>query len=588
MHRLGGLTASVVRFPVTVAFLIAAAVLTAISIGGRDGLGRYTMTCAVGAVACAAGQSAYERFFSGALRRILVTAAGLAVTLLFYLSIRTLPQNGPEILVRPAVMILALFIAFVWAGVTRSRYGFVESFMAAFKALVQAVFFSGILFLGCVAVIAAVDTLITPIDGDAYMHTANIVFIVAAPLILLSLIPVYPGRAEMRTDLAPDERAALIEKRIGSPKFLEVLLSYIIIPLASVFTVILLIYIFLNIGGRFWTDNLLEPMLIAYAITVIVVTLLVGRLENRLAMLFRLIFPKVLIPIALFQTIASILLLTDTGVTYGRYYVILFGVFTVFSGIALSLKPTGKSGAVALALILLSAVSLIPPVDAFSVSRESQVAALETALEKNGMLQNGAVTPSGDIPEADKQAVITSIRYLTETEELEALSWLPVRFNGYDDTAFYSTFGFHMYTPTLPGPSYISVYLDRAGAIPVVGYDVMLQMNIPPLDKPGEAESTFELNGALYTVQTVNSGGDYAIVITDESGLERIRFDTNDIFARYTEYTTDKSALTLEEATFTADNALAALRIIVQNAGFVKTPDITDENAQLHVLVTIK
>lgn len=588
-RRLGGLTESVVRFPATVGFLVAAAVMIAVSISGEDDLGRYILTCAVGAVACAAAEAAYERFLSGSLWRLLITGAGLVVTLLFYLSVRLLPQNSPEMLVRPAVTMFALFIAFVWVGVIRSRYGFNESFMAAFKALVQAVFFTGILFLGCAAVIAAVDTLITPVDEDAYMHTANIVFVIIAPLILLSLIPVYPGRV-IPDAVVPDggKQAVLIEKRTGSPKFLEVLLSYIIIPLATVFTVILLAYILLNISGKFWTDNLLEPMLIAYAVTVIVVTLLVSRLGNRLAELFRLMFPKVLIPIALFQTIASFLLLMDTGVTYGRYYVILFGVFAIFSGFALSLKPEGKAGSVALALILLSAVSLIPPVDAFTVSRESQVAALETALEKNGMLINDVVRPKGDIPEDDKQVIITSVRYLTETEELDAAAWLPARFNGYDDTAFYSTFGFHMYTPTQPGPAYVSVYLDRAGVIQVGGYDVMLQLNIPPFDKPGGTGSTFELGGAVYAVTTDESGGNYAIVVTDAAGRERIRFDTAGIFARYLEYNAEKGVMTLEEATFTAENEHAALKIIVQNAGFVKMPDITDENAQLYVLVRIK
>jgi hypothetical protein len=587
-RRLGGLTETFVRFPVTVAFLIAAAVLTAISIGGEDGLGRSVMTCAVGAAACAAGQAAYERFFSGVLWRILMTMAGIFVTLLFYLSVRSLPQNGPEILVRPAVAMLALFFAFIWAGVIRSRYGFSESFMAAFKALVQAVFFSGILFLGCVAVIAAVDTLISPVDEDAYMHTANIVFVVIAPLILLSLIPVYPGREDISGASASDEKAALIEKRTGSPKFLEVLLSYIVIPLASVFTLILLIYILLNIGGKFWTDNVLEPMLIAYALTVIIVALLVSRFENRVARLFRLIFPKILIPIALFQVTASVLLLMETGVTYGRYYVILFGVFAVFSGIALSLRPAGKSGAVALALIVLSVVSLVPPVDAFTVSRASQVAALETVLEENGMLINGSIRPKGDIPDDDKTAIITSIQYLTETEELDAVPWLPARFNGYDDTAFYSTFGFHMYTPTQPGPTYVSVYLDRAAVIPVGGYDVIVQMNLPPFDKPAGIETTFELSGSVYAVTTKDSGGTHAMVVTDATGAVLIRFDTNEIYARYADYTADKGVLSLDEATFTAENEYAALKIIVQNAGFVRTPGITDENAQLYVLVKIK
>lgn len=545
------------------------------------------MMCAVGAVACAAAQTLYERFFTGGLWRILLAAGGLIAALLFYLSVRALPENGPEILVRPAVTMLALFFAFIWAGVIRSRYGFDESFMAAFKALVQAVFFPGVLFLGCVAIIAAVDTLITPVGEDAYMHTANIAFIIVAPLILLSLIPIFPGRA-MNVALN-DKQAALIEKRAGSPKFLEVLLSYIIIPLTAVFTLILLIYIFLNIGGPFWTDNLLEPMLIAYSITVIIVTLLVGRLENKSAVLFRRIFPKILIPIALFQVIASALLLTDTGVTYGRYYVILYGIFAVFSGTVLSLKPPGKSGVIALALVVLSVVSLTPPTDAFSVSRLSQVAALETTLEKNGMLQGGIVTPDGSIPDQDKTRIIASIRYLSETEELDAVPWLPPGFNGYDSDVFYKTFGFFMYSPTLPERTYISVRLDSGDVIPVGGYDVLLQVSIPMANMPGGTDMTFDINGKVYTLINSAGGGDGALAVRDDNGRELIRFDTGQIFTRYAAYTEEKWLLTPEEATFTEENGNAAIKVIVQNAGFAKTsPRLTDKNAQLFILIDVK
>ena len=35
------------------------------------------------------------------------------------------------------------------------------------------------------------------------------------------------------------------------PKFFEILISYIIIPLITVFTIILLVYIIKNIGGEF-------------------------------------------------------------------------------------------------------------------------------------------------------------------------------------------------------------------------------------------------------------------------------------------------------------------------------------------------
>ena len=110
----------------------------------------------------------------------------------------------------------------------------------------------------------------------------------------------------------------------------------------AVFTLILGVYIATNIAGDFWRDNLLEPMIVSYSITVILVYILASRLENRFAQLFRKIFPKVLVPIVIFQTIASIMKIGDMGVTHTRYYVIAFGIFAIASGILFSFLPVRK------------------------------------------------------------------------------------------------------------------------------------------------------------------------------------------------------------------------------------------------------
>nr|WP_238321825.1 DUF4153 domain-containing protein [Carnobacterium jeotgali] len=115
-----------------------------------------------------------------------------------------------------------------------------------------------------------------------------------------------------------------------------------LIPLTAIFTVILLVYLLQNITGDFWTNNLLEPMLVSYSVTVILVYLLASNIETKSALLFRKIFPKVLVPIVLFQTISSVLKIQETGLTHGRYYVILFGLFAVIAGLIFSILPVKK------------------------------------------------------------------------------------------------------------------------------------------------------------------------------------------------------------------------------------------------------
>lgn len=588
-QRFSGLIESIVRYPVTVAFLIATAVLRAVDIGGGENLIKFVLTCAVAAVSSAVSQAVYERFFSGIGRRIFLYTAAFLLTILFYLSIKQLSVNGSEMITRTAISMFALFIAYIWLAVVNSTFSFSESFMAAFKAFFQSAFFSGIIFLGCAAIIAAIDLLITPVDSNTYAHTANIVFIIIAPLFFLSLIPVYPGRERVELRVETDEaQRVVIQRRTGCPKFLDVLLSYIIIPLSSIFTVILLVYIILNIGGKFWTNNLLEPLLISYSITIIIVTLLASNLQNRFAAVFRMIFPKVLVPIALFQVIASILLMADTGVTAARYFVILYGIFAVLSGCALSLLPLRKSGVVAVLLLVLSAISVIPPVDAFTVSRNSQIGSLEEVLGKNSMLVDGTVRPNGAISEADKARIITAIQYLSATEDLSYVKWLPAGFTGYDDSDFYSAFGFHQYLSGNSEHQYINVYFNLSDVIPVAGFDYFTQLGIPDPYRNETVDRTFTDGDKTLSLLLETTGYQSNILIKDAAGLEIIRFNTTDVFTRYVAFPVSKNTLTLEEATFEIENNAATLKIIVMNAGFTTNPDTTDKNVQMLVFVRMK
>ena len=236
-----------------------------------------------------------------------------------------------------------------------------------------------------------------------------------------------------------------IQKAAHCPKFLEVLISYIIIPLLAVFTFILLIYIVQNIGGDFWTDNLLEPMLVSYAITVILVYILASEINNRFTEWFRKIFPKILVPIVIFQIVSSILKMSDMGLTHNRYFVIIFGVFAAIVGILLSFLPVRKNGIVALLLIIFSAISIVPPVDAFTISRNSQTETLENVLVKNNMLENNQIKANASISDKDKEIITNSMSYLSRMEYTNKIEWLPDDFNMYED--FSDTFGFEEFYP---------------------------------------------------------------------------------------------------------------------------------------------
>lgn len=583
LNRFKGLADAIDRYPLTSIFLLFAAIVNAVDISSEKDYSKLLLTFVVGAFISAVLQITYERFLLRQSSRLLLISTAFVLTAGYYLIINPAPQLSMEINIRTSVALFALLIAFIWVPVIKSRVSFNKSFMIAFKSFFHSLFFSGILFVGISIIITAIDQLIFQLEYTAYSHSANIVFILFAPMFFLSLIPVYPGAANTETNMEDQEKT--INKAANCPKFLEVLLSYIIIPLIAVFTVILLTYILRNFTGEFWTDNLLEPMLVSYAITVIVVYILVSEIENKFTLWFRRIFPKVLVPIVLFQIAASVISVSDTGIMHTRYYVILFGIFAAVAGILLSFINVRRNGIIAPILIICAVISIVPPVDAFTISRSSQVSLLEDVLLKNNMLENNQVKPNAAISDQDKEVVTKAMNYLLRMNYQKDVEWLPKDYN-YDD--FYPTFGFYEYYE--PGDNkemYIALSLQEKSTVDIAGYDSFIQYHLIMENDNNEKIADFVKEGKHYSLMTKENNDQVDMILTGENKEELLSIDANEIFKKFYGYHSSKYTITPEEATLSKENDKAKMTFVVQQINIQKDHEEYN-SAVLFIFVKIK
>lgn len=563
LERLSGLKSSIARYPLTAVFLLVIAFFVAESINTEKNNTKIILALVVGAMMCAVLQVAQERFFSKPAIRIILMGMGSILTFGYYMILRAAPRLSLEIGIRTAVVLLALFFAFIWVPVIRSKVTFNESFIVVFKSFFHSTLYAAVIMGGCSLIIMAVDTLIMNVSDKAYSHTSNIVFVLFAPLFFLSLIPVYPGKKneEMEAD-----KIALQEEKVNKasfcPKFLEVLISYIIIPLTAVFTIILILYIIRNIRGEFWTNNLLEPLLVSYAIIIIIVYILASRLENKFAGYFRKIFPKVLVPIVLFQIASSILSLGDTGITHTRYFVIIFGVFAACAGIAMSVLPVNKNGILAAMLIGFSLVSIIPPLDAFTISRTNQTDLLKTTLTKNEMFKDSKIFPNSNISDADKKVIVSTVQYLEMMEYTDRIAWLPEDFTVYED--FYNTFGFNEYEAVKDTNKNIYVSLNIKKPITITGYDFMIRTYVNSDENIDPLICNLNNGNDRYRLEKELLGDQQNLVMTDSNNQEVMRFNMNDVFGKYQSYAANKTELTQAEATSTKENDQIIMTVLVQ------------------------
>jgi hypothetical protein len=603
-----GLAEVFIRFPITVILLVALVINNTIKISNfrYDSYSVLLLALAVGIFLSLVLELIYEGFLRIPAIKLISAILSAGAVLFYYWIIREVDTATS---IRTIVILFILIIFFLWIPSLKSEVNFSESFIVSFKAFFTAFFFSFILFCGIALILQAINVLILPLSSNAYAHAANITFLLYGPIHFLSLIPFYwtasggatEGDELQKTDEAvagrPDEQEVLsyrirssryrdrLRKAVEVPKFLESLITYVIIPITAVFSVILLLYIIMNITDNFWTNNLMEPLLISYSITVILVYLLSGKLDNKLSKGFRRIFPKVMLPIVLFQTVASIIKIREMGVTYGRYYIILFGIYAAIAGFIFCLVPVKRIGIIAPILIITAFISILPPVDAFTVSRSSQIGRLKRVLSTRGMLVDDAIVPNPNLSEADQKKIINAIDYLERMGYTDEISWLSEYSSSYN---FEKTFGFSRYGSIDREYRSLYFYLNPETMIGISGYDFLYSTTIS--NKVSNlSEASFLLDGTHYFLDYEQSGEHTDLLLIREEE-ELLRLSVNDIFDRFDSWGTDNYSTEISEddARFTAENERAILTLTVRNLNIDYWQDEISLYADAYILIRMK
>jgi hypothetical protein len=594
---LKGFTSTINRYPITILLFLFSAIFTSyhISTNNLNNIGEILLSLAFGAALFMVLQTVFERFCHGKKTRLIFTGLAALGAILYYLTVEFLVKNfSSEHAIKTMVFLFILLISFMWIPSIKSRFRFSESFMIIFKAFFIVALYSGVLYLGVALIIMAIDMLIVNVDSDAYAHLGNIVVYIYAPIHFLSLIPIYPRSSDnigseaegSSGNQAEDELTQRLNKAIEPSKFLGGLVSYIIIPITAIFTVILLLYVIMNITGDFWKDNLMEPLLVTFSITVIVVYLLASVIRSKPAVYFIKIFPKVMIPVVLFQTISSSLKIGELGITSGRYYVIMFGIFATVSAFIFSIRPNHKNNVIAPILIALSLISILPPTDAFTISKYNQINRLSNVLEKNEMLKDDKIVPNANIADEDKQIIINSVRYLSRMDYLKDINWLHDYYENYD---FQKTFGFNQFgnIPETEMPDSWRLFLAQWTPIDISDYDIFVEADLYRVDQRSSSEITYlEYDG--YSIKQEGENGIGDIVLRDGQDNELIRYSLDSIFERFMDREPRFGDISRDEAEFISENDNVVLYIVVKTLSYEIWDTSEYQNINAYIMVKIK
>lgn len=502
----------------------------------------------------------------------------------FYLQANTLNNYPTE--VRTAILFLILLAAAVWIpSIKQSFVAFSKSLFLFIKAHFTALLSALVLMLGIYAVIGTYSFLISGINNRIYEWIAAIVWCGFFPLYFLSLLPVFPIKEEKENEN--------YQKAVHMPKFFEVLLSYIIIPVILAYTMILILYIVKNITGSFWEDELLEPLLNGYIIAGWSTLYLIETISNKMVQFFQKYFPILLLIVTLFQTTATIFTIQRFGITDGRYFISLLLLFSFISSVLYIFKSM-KIRITPLLLLALTIISILPGIGAVPVGNFSQSQQLDNVLVENNMLENNQIHPSESISNQDKEKIVKSVQYLRKTEYLNNISYLPN--SSLYANEFSEVFGFKPYrydkNNDVEQPSrqfFVEMTNDSTQEFNVEKADIMVPLQISdgtfiPDNKDQLAMTYNKEKYHLVWDETVDANT--VLHLSDEADQTLINFDLT-FLRKLKKLTEDWNSETLpaKELIFETENKNVKLTLAITS---LRVEENTPIEGEFYLFITFK
>ncbi|MEI8216669.1 MAG: DUF4153 domain-containing protein [Eubacteriales bacterium] len=561
-----GMSVAALRFPLTVLSLLAAASLICMEIykGGAPGLltQKIIVTLIVSSVLGMCAQFSWERFEKLSKYRLAIHGGSLLLAIGYFLIVWPAPELTAEIGIRTAIAVFALICAVLFIPTIAKKSDLSADFnqvaLVHFKSAFTSVLFSGVLSGGLAAIIAAVDILLFKVNTNAYAYMFTIVWVLFATIYYLSLLPNFNKFGE--------EGNVKLEKAISYPKFLEILISYIAIPLISAYTLVLVAY-FIKILVTFnWPNGQVAIMVLFYSAIGLVVFVLSSSIENKFNIFYRMTFPKILIPIVVMQLVSVFIRINEYGITESRYYVVLFGIFSIIIAVILSIWPIKRNKFIAIIAAILALISIIPPIDAFTISRNSQISRVEIMLQDQGILKDQKLYPKADVPKQTKAEVTSILSYLDNRSSLKYITWLPKDFKLYENME--KTIGFPPeYNNVNPdGTQYIYLTVDNQKPMDITGFDRISTMYSGRFDKT-TPDVVFNIRGIDYSLgfSRINSN-ESLINLKDAKGTTLISMNLYEkVKTLLDSNTASKNMIAPELMTFDSEKNGYKMRVVFQN-----------------------
>ncbi len=304
---------------------------------------------------------------------------GLILLVLYWILLGDTMMEGPsEVWYRFFLFALAshLFVAFAPFLNSGDVDQFWEYNKTLFLRILLSVLYSGVLFVGLSVALLALDNLLDlDVDGETYFQLFLFLGGIFNTWFFLTGVP---------------EKGIIQEKETAFPTGLRVFVQYVLIPLVTVYIIILYLYL-----GKIilqwelpngWVSNLVLTFSIAGILSLLLLYPIRTSKEYNWIRIYSKGYYLALIPLIGLLMFSIWVRISEYGVTINRYFVATLGVWLTGIVIYFIISKTKSIKVIPVSLCLIALGVSFGPLGAFAVSERSQLGRFEEILVEYGYL----------------------------------------------------------------------------------------------------------------------------------------------------------------------------------------------------------
>jgi hypothetical protein len=511
-----------------------------------------------------------------------VVAIGLTFVLLYYFGMKDIVALGGRynmvsILSSArviAAMLISLLAFIVLAGYPKEESDFSRSLFMTQKAFLIASFYGLVILAGTSGVAGAFQALLyNDMSSKVYMYIGTL----TGFIVYMFFVGYFPdfrkGEPQLKREIAQKQ-----------PRFIEVLFSYILIPIIMALTFVLLAWSVKTILAGMGESSFirLSSIATAYALIGIWIHIIVTDYESSIAKFYRKTYPIAALVILGFEAWALVVQLGNSGLKTAEYSFSLLLILAASAAIMLLVFKAKAHLPIVAVTCALAVFAVLPAVGYYALPVTAQIDRLEKLLVAEDILIDDKLLPARVEPEKDIKISITdAVDFLAYSENPK----LPIWFD--EDLAqsdvFEEQLGFEKiwpeYDPSDPG-SYIGTYL-YLNPEPINILEYQWALNPEAIYGQGSDALTLVGERGLYKVYWI---GD------TESGIPALKIKLDDVVIiendlkdyidniarKYPPGKSDSADAALEDMSIRIDSLEISVLVVFSNVSINLDPE-TDE-----------